>query len=172
MILNWTVDLEQPSVSMFFKMVSRGLDPTTAKGPDQEIIDGDVTSSLQMTIRSKNTNGGSRVQSRLQVLHVLGIMRQIIREKLVVQWPGLMVEEFIVLSENRGDYQRVVGKGADLNGTLLVGTMWKKPDGEQSVCLNFQDLQSFASSDATIQFSIEDLNLVGSLGLSHVLLGR
>jgi hypothetical protein len=31
MILNWTVDLEQPSVSMFFKMVSRGLDPTTAK---------------------------------------------------------------------------------------------------------------------------------------------
>jgi hypothetical protein len=44
------------------------------------------------------------------------------QDKVVEQWPGLMMEEYAVLSEKNGDYQRISNDTMEAqNGMLLPG---------------------------------------------------
>jgi hypothetical protein len=111
-----------------------------------------------------------------------------LQDKVVEQWPGLMMEEYAVLTEKNSDYQRILNDNMEAqNGMLLPGDSSSffrfliknehacillslagiELGGGDRVLVNISDLER--SQQETVLFSLkENHTFISSARLSHI----
>jgi len=164
MIMSWNLEDDKAPVSVIFKLLARHLDPTG--GASSSESDNTMT-CLEITIRSSNTVG-SPAQSRRQIRQALEVIRQTVQGQVVTQWPGLMVDEFLVLREDYGDFKLLSLQDVDVRTPLLAeATTWVDSCGLSYACLKLADLElPLASSKQEVFFRLKGrADSIGSVTL-------